>query len=314
MGTIAKRDKATDIAGEVARGKDLRQRIMTCADEAATRFMNGGNLNDIVADISKRESFNRLQIQRLIEESNTIAYSKRYDQVKKEKDRRFTFDLAELSRVIEKMGDQAPPAVDNPNWVTGKPGDGEMDKSASVEFSPLHNPNMRTKEAREKLLEKRAAFDKVEKSAEHHVLTREINSGIFKIASSLVRTEQVHRRGNQTFNTLLDDVSLRDDLVSGIQKKAAEITQSLIDTRRIHSGFTCSLEVNPAEKVANLLLGEHSLIKAAHDVSKVEAPKVAPTSDISDYQQLIELARKIQVQEQQRLGLQNSMNGEVQAQ
>lgn len=311
MTTIPKRTKDTDVASEVAQGRAFRQQVIKLAEEAATRFMQGEPLNDILAAIANRDHLNRLQIQRLVEETNTVAYNKRYDLVRKDKDRRISFELAELSKVIERMGASAPPEIENPNWVTGEPGEGEMTKAAGVTTQVRHNANANIDAKRQFLMEKKASAAEQQTLAQWEQLQRSIQSGIFKVANSLVMTERTHKKGNALFNTMLDDASLSDDLVEGIRKKASEIAKTLVDTRHAHAGFMVSLEVKATEKVASLLLGEYSFLKTAGDSSKLAPPKMTPTSDISTYQQLVDLAKKLQAEQQVAHSMQNSAKAEV---
>lgn len=294
---IPKRDKNTDIASEIAQGKLFRSRLTKLVDEVTDQFVkDNSNLNDLIAAVAEREGFSRIQIQRLVEETNTIAYNKRYNQIKKAQDRRFTFELAELDKVLEIMGPNAPEAVDNPNWVKGKAGDGNIEKKASldIETAPIHNPNAKISEKKERLMQKQAAAEEKRIQKELKRLHSDIEKDIFKVANSLVMTEKLYKQANQVFNTAISDVDVSDDVVGEIQKKAGEISQYLGKTGRALPDFVVSLEVNPTEKVASVFLGEYSLVKEAEQTIKVEVPKVAPTSDISDYEQLVRAIRNIQ--------------------
>lgn len=303
---IPKRDKQTDIASEIAQGKHFQKRLRQCAEEAASRFIRGETLNFAVADITKRENFNQLQIQRLVEETNTIAFNKKYDERRKESDRRISFGLAELSGVLEELGSEAPPAMENPNWVKGKLGEGNMAKSASVQ---IHSPNSSTDASRERLKarqenEKRQALEK-----EARELNREIESGIFKVAQAIVHSERSFKNGNQVFNTMLSNVAFDDFMADGIMKKAEEITDHMVATKRFHSGFELNLEVRPQEKVASTIFGTHSLLKSANELDLVKEPKIAPIQDIGDYQQLINLAKEIQNKQQASLNAEKELHG-----
>lgn len=303
---IPKRNKQTDIASEIAQGKHFQKRLRQAAEEAAGRFIRGETLNVAIADIARRENFNQLQIQRLVEEGNTVAFNKRYDERRKENDRRITFELAELAGVLTEMGGEAPPAVDNPNWVKGKAGEGEMTKSASFKF---HTPNAGTDNSRRNLRERQAKEHALRLEKQARDLSREIESGIFKIAQSLVLTEKVHQNGNTVYNTMLSNVGFDDFLSEGIAKKAEEITNHMKNTGRVRSGFMLSLEVNPQEKVASTLLGSRSMLKTANTTNLVEEPKIAPMQDIGDYKKLISLAKEIQTKQQASLNVENQIHG-----
>lgn len=305
MTVIPKRTKDTNIANEVAQGKLLRQKIIKLADEASDRFMAGGNLNDILAEIANRENFNRLQIQRLVEESNTVAYNKQYDTLRKDNDRRITFELAELNKIVAAMGASAPPEVENPNLVRGEEGEGKLNKTASVEIKPLFNANANIDSRRSQLMEKKAAAEGQTKMAHWEKLQRSIRSNIFKIANSLVATEKLTKKANVVFNTLLDDITFDHDTIEGIQKKASEIAINLVDTRRANTKFAIDLQVNGTEKIASLVLGEHSFLKTAADLTTLTIPKVSPTVDVSSYQQLVALGKQLVAEQNEAQQLQN---------
>lgn len=307
---IPKRDKSTDVSSEIAQGKFFKKRLLQAAEEAASRFIGGENLNDAMASIASRENFNQLQIQRLVEEGNTLAFNKAYDQKKKDNDRRVSFELGELSIILEKMGDKAPPEIDNPNWVKGAVGEGEMKKTASEHStSSIITPNSHVETMRERLTEKQAAEKQAQLSKEARDLSREMESGIFKIAQSIVQSERSFRNGNTVFNTLLAETNFDDFLVDGIIKKAEEITDFMKETRRVHENFVISLEVKPTEKVASVLFGSRSLVKEANDNTLVAPPKLAPIQDVNDYQQLIDLAKEIQRKQQQSLAVEQQLHG-----
>lgn len=294
------RDKKTDIAAEVAQGKSLQKKILALSNEAATQSISSGDdLNMVIASIAKREGFNRLQIQRLVEESNTVAYNKRYDKLRSSHDRRITFPIASLEGVVKKMGFSAPPEIKNPNLATGGAGEGEMAKAASVqiETSPIHTPHSKVRERHEKQLEKTAALQKQKDERNLTRLEKERNSTLFKIANSLVMSERQHKNGNELFNTMLSDVSLSDQNKNEIVKKASTIAEHMVKTKRSHPGFMVTLSQNSTDKVANHVLGEYSLVKQAEDSLKVKEVKVQPTVDIADYSQLIDLARKLESQQ-----------------
>ncbi|MED4068729.1 hypothetical protein [Priestia megaterium] len=299
---IPERDKKTDIASEIAQGKQLQKRILSLAEEAANESLSSNKtLNQIIADLAKRERFNRLQIQRLVEESNTVAYNKRYDQLRASNDRRITFPIASLSGVIEEMGFSAPPEISNPNLPTGGPGQGEMQKAASVqvETSPIHTPHSNVKERHEKYMNKVAAVQKKQDERAKARQEKEKQSTLFKIANSIVMSERQYQNGNEVFNTLLSDVPFTDDDKDAIIKKASTIAEHMVKTKRSRPNFVVTLSQNPTEKVANHLLGEYSLLKQADDTTKVKEVKVQPTVDVSDFSALINLARKLETESQQ---------------
>lgn len=303
---IPKRDKNTDIASDIAQGKNFQKRLRQAAEEASGRFVSGESLNKAAADIANRENFNQLQIQRLVEEANTLAFNKKYSEVKKQDDRRISFELAELSVILDLMGSAAPAVVDNPNWVKGKPGDGEMVKSASYQSYTL---NSTTDASRDRLRLKQAAEKEDVLRKQAKTLNAEIESGIFKVAQSLLRSEQIHKNSNNIFNTMLSEVSLDDSLIEGISKKASEIADRMKETGRVHSGFSMNLVVSPEEKTASSLFGEYSLLKRASESLTVEPPKVAPIQDIGDYQKLISLAKEIQKKQNSALSAEKELHG-----
>ncbi|PGQ88201.1 hypothetical protein [Priestia megaterium] len=296
------RDKKTDIASEIAQGKQLQKKIVSLAGEAAEQSLSSNQtLNQIIADISKRERFNRLQIQRLVEESNTIAYNKRYDKLRASNDRRITFPIASLTEVIEEMGFSAPPEMNNPNLPVGGPGEGEMQKAASVqvETSPIHTPHSNVKERHEKYMNKVAAVQKKQDERAKSLQEKEKQSTLFKIANTIVMSEKQYKNGNEVFNTLLSDVAFSDEDKDALVKKASTIAEHMVKTKRSRPNFVVTLSEDPTEKVASHLLGEYSLLKEADDTTKVKPVKVQPTVDVSDFSALVNLARKLEAESQQ---------------
>lgn len=302
---IPNRTKDTDIASEVAQGKFLRKRIQQSAELVSSRFMEGEGLNEVIAEVAKRENFNQLQIQRLIEETNTIAFNKRYTALKAMNDRRISFELAELPKVLEHMGTDAPPVVENPNWVSGRGGEGEMTKSASFQ---LHSPNAKVDKMRKELQERKQAeaMKSLEKRASS--LDKEIESSIFKIANTLVESEKRFKNSNVIYNSMLSDVTFNDSFSEGIAKKASEIATYLTETNRTSPDFVLSLTVNPTEKVASSVLGGYSLLKQAETEKSFAPPKISPMQDINDYKQLINLAKDLQKKQQESLDVEKQLH------
>jgi hypothetical protein len=293
------RNKKTDISSDVAAGKSLQKKIKALADEASKKSLQENlELDEVIAQISKREGFNRLQIQRLIEEGNTVTYNKRYEKLRNSNDRRITFSIASLDGVMKEMGESAPPEIKNPNLSSGKQGGGEMSKAASeIETSYIHHPNARLQERSEKYFQKIASVKQKQQEKERMIKEREQASSIFKIANSLVMSERKYKNGNEIFNTMLSDVSLSEETTDQIIKKASAISEQMVKTKRSPSGFMVTLKENSTEKIANHLLGEYSLLKEAEQLPKVKEVKVQPTGDISNYQQLIDLARNLEKQQ-----------------
>lgn len=290
------RDKKTDISADVAAGRKLHERIKKLADEVAKKSIEGNvDLDKVIAEVSKREKFNRLQIQRLVEEGNTVTYNKRYDKLKNSNDRRLEYPIASLDGVIKEMGSDAPAEITNPNFSTGGQGSGEMKKVASsIEFSPIHTPNSRLNEREEKYKQKLAAMEERKAEREKLASEQERKSTLFKIANSLVMSERQYKNSNEIFNTMLSDVPLAQDDIDGIKKVASTISEQMVRSGRSRKGFMVTLEENPTEKVANHLLGEYSLLKVAEETEKIKEIKLQPTTAITDFQQLINLARKLE--------------------
>lgn len=293
------RDKRTDISSEVAEGRKLQEKIKKLAEEVAKKSIDGNaDLDKVIAEISKREKFNRLQIQRLVEEGNTVTYNRKYEKLKTSNDRRLNYPIASLEGVLKEMGADAPEEIKNPNFARGGQGNGEMNKAASIEPSYIHNPNGRLAEREEKYKKKLETMKTRRTEQEKVAQEKEHQSTLYKIANSLVMSERQYKNANEIFNTMLSDVSLPQEDVDGIVKKASEISQQMVRTKRSHAGFMVTLEVNPTEKVANHLLGEYSLLKVAEETDKVKEIKIQPTSTVTDFKQLINLARKLEQQQE----------------
>lgn len=293
---IPYRDKKTDIASDVLAGKRLHTRIKKLANEVADKNVKSQmEMDTAVAEIAKRERFNRAQIQRLIEEANTVTYNKRYDKLKHLKDRRISFTVASLDGVVNEMGSDAPEEMVNPNLATGGKGEGEMKKSASteIESSHIHSPHAKLDERRERYMDKVASVRKKSDEKERVRAEKEMNSGIFKAANCLVMSQKLYKNANEIFNTLLSEADLSDDVIETISKKATDLSDELVRRGRARKDFMVPLKQDETEKVASRVLGEHSLLKEAEH-TRVTDVKVNPTTGISSFEDLVKVAHKIE--------------------
>lgn len=304
------RDKNTDISNDVTKGKRFQEKIKRLAEEAASQSVESNiDLDEVIAKISQRENLNRLQIQRLVEEGNTLSYNKRYEKLKNSTDRRISFPIASLDGVIKEMGTEAPPEISNPNLATGGKGSGEMTKAASsIEPSYIHHPNGKLKERQEKWMQKVASVKEKETQKKLALQEKEKQSTMFKIANSLVMSERNYKNGNEVFNSLLSDVSLGPEVIEAIVKKASEIGEQMVKLNRAYPNFVVSLKENHTEKVANHVLGEYSLLKKADEDHRVREVKLQPTTDVTDFKQLVALARKLEQESKSEAPKENEVN------
>lgn len=300
---IPKRTKDTDISADVMRGRIFRDRLFKLADEVARRHASGReSLPTVIADISKREGFDQIKIQRLVEEGNTRAYLARYEQVRNLDDRRFSFIPAEIETVLLEMGDAAPPKIDNPNWVVHTSQGGTMQKTASTHESEpsmigkVHRPLGNTDHLAEKIAQEKAAATQMEKTAAYKHAQREVETLIHKVASACVQTQRMHKSGSQLFNTIVDQAGLDMDIAQGISKRANTIQEELKRRGAIYPSYMVDFKVEATEKVASLMLGNLSLMSKQAATELVEKPKVAPSSHAADYDQLLALAKNLQAQ------------------
>lgn len=285
------------------RGRIFRDRLFKLADEVARRHASGReSLPTVIADIAKREGFDQIKIQRLVEEGNTRAYLARYEQVRNLDDRRFSFIPAELETVLLEMGDAAPPKIDNPNWVVYNTQGGTMQKTASTHQSQpslhakLHRPFDDNEALAQKLASQQSEADRMEKTAKYKVAQRESEALMHKVASACVQTQRMNKTGGQLFNTIVDQAGLDMDVAEGISKRANAIQEELKRRGAIYPSHMVDFKVEATEKVASLMLGNLSLMSKQAATELVEKPKVAPSAHASDYDQLLALAKNLQAQ------------------
>lgn len=286
---IPKRTKDTDITQEVIRGKGFKKKVLTLGKEIGQAFANepGTSLSQRIAAAATSERFNRVQIQSLIEESNTQAYLAKYGQLREFRERDVRFELAELSKVIELMGEDAPEEVINANRVEGKAGEGEMKKVAS--FAPIdHDLADRIGEAFEKVasFEQQPTLSKTERITLEH----DKQSALFKIAQSLVLTERAYQNANEVFNTLIKEATITDDDVEHIVKTASDISISMHNRGKLVKARMVNLKVNPSEKVANRLLGRYSLIDKQASGDHIKQIQVGGMDGIDSFGEMQKLA------------------------
>lgn len=290
---IPKRTKDTDITQEVIRGKGFKKKVLTLGKEIGQAFVKepGTSLSQRIAAAATSERFNRVQIQSLIEESNTQAYLAKYGQLREFRERDVRFELAELSKVIALMGEDAPEEVVNENRVEGKVGEGEMKKVAS--FSPVDRDlSERIGEAFEKV----ASYERQPQLAktERMMLEQDKQSALFKIAQSLVLTERAHQNSNEVFNTLIKEASIADEDVEHIVKTASDISISMYNRGKLVKARMVNLKVNPSEKVANRLLGRYSLIDKQASGDHIKHIQVAGMDGIDSFGEMQKLATVVE--------------------
>lgn len=286
---IPKRNTMTSIEEELTEGRRLQSLIQNEAKRIANEVGTDDRLNEEVARSAKAHNFNRLMIQRLVEEVNTLSFNVRYDERKNERDRRVTFELAEVDKVLDYMGEDAPGEVVNPNFPNGfiEPPEEEVvglfGKTASVDNNLFSN-SRRTRD--------HSVHEKEDAKRMIRLAYNQYEKGIEKIANVIVQSGFRYNNANEVFNTLISDV--------GLNKKATnDIIESSYDKLAFHKkakhvplSFSMELTVSEMEKKADSLFGDHSLLEktASHSYRK---PNVRYTDDIVDYDDLVKLANHV---------------------
>ena len=286
---IPKRNTMTSIEEELTAGRRLQSLIQNEAKRIATEVGSDDRLNEEVARSAKAHNFNRLMIQRLVEEVNTLSFNVRYDEKKTDRDRRVTFELAELDKVLNYMGEDAPGEVINPNFPNGfiEPQEEEVvglfGKVASVDtnlFSAgrrTHDHSVHEKEDAKRMI--RLAYDKYTK-------------GIDKVANVIVQSGLFHKNANELFNTLISDVGLNKKATNDIIKSSYDKLAFHKQAKHVPLSFSMELEVNEMEKKADSLFGGHSLLEKTASTA-YEKPVVRYTEDVKDYDDLVKLAHYV---------------------
>lgn len=293
---IPKRTKDTDISNDILQGKHFKKKLLALGLEVGRAYANdtsGKTLSEYIADVAKKEGFNRIQIQRLVEEGNTQAYLAKYAKMRDLKQRDVEFPLASQAEVVRLLGADAPPEVENPNIVQGLKGSGEMKKEASTQEAVYQSFNDGVSKSREKMAARRAREREQEKTASLGRLNRERESQMFKIAHSLVRTEQFHKNANEVFNTMLASHALSEESVDGILKKASSISELLHKKGHLHKNRMVDLKVNEQEKVASHLLGSLSLIDT-QQASHVKDIPFSGYQNIESFNDLLKVASTLE--------------------
>lgn len=291
---IPKRTKDTDIAQSVIRGKAFKKFVDQQAKAIAKAYAeakDGVLLNERIAEVARAEKLNRVKIQALVEETNTQAYLALYAQKRNQTNRDVRYPLASLANVVEAMGADAPPEVENPNVATGGQGNGEMVKKASASHTSLYLDMDKARDRMEKRA-RREADARLEKEARES--EKEIKDGIFKVAHALVRTEQMHGNANHVFNTMLDDARLSDDTVGAIIKQASSISETLRQKGKLLEKHMVNLKVDGNEKVASHILGAYSLNVQGGEAGRVRSLPVSGYQGIDSYDDMVKVARTIE--------------------
>lgn len=291
---IPKRTKETDIGQSVVRGKAFKRFVDKTARELARRYTEGKDgllLHELIAETAKAESLSRVKIQALVEETNTQTYLALYAKKRHQNERDVRFPLASLAKVVEALGADAPPEVDNPNVVTGESGEGEMVKKASAATRHgLYHDDERVRARHEARLAREAEAGRAK---EARALEATVKDGLFKVAHALVRTEQVHGGANEVFNTLLDTVALDDASVDTLIKQASDISGRLRQGGKILEKHMVNLKVDGNEKVAAHLLGAYSLNRADGERGRIRDLPVSGHMGIDGFDDLVKVARDV---------------------
>lgn len=292
---IPKRTKDTDISQSVIRGKAFKKFVEQTAKEVARRYVDGNEgklLNELIAEVAKAESLNRIKIQAIVEETNTQAYLRFYEKKRNQSNRDVRFPLASLANVIEAMGDDAPPEVVNPNVVKGGEGNGQLDKKASA--APRTGLYLDMEKARGRIQKRADAESAARLAKEARQSEIEVNEGIFKVAHALVRTEQMHGNANLVFNTMLDEANLSDGAIEGIIKKASSISETLHQKGKLLEKHMVNLKVDGNEKVASHILGAYSLNQQDGEGGRVRTLPVSGFQGIDSFDDMVKVAKTIE--------------------
>ena len=290
---IPLRDKNTDISAEISKGRHFENFLRSESAKIAERVGEGDNLNEEIASLARRERLNRLQIQRFVEEVNTLSFNVRYKLMSNSRDRRVTFELAELEKILNIMGSDAPGEVINPNFPNGftektaSEVDYGLDKIASFDYEGMMNRKSEDV-GRVELLE-------LEKEAKQ--LDRMYKNGISKIANTIIDSELKYGEGNNVLLSILSDMfseNLEGDI--HLNKKASS---DIINS--INSKISFRKEASDRFKDMNIslesgsvtsndsLFGEYSLLEKSAHTNVYEAPKVS-YDDMESYEVLVKFA------------------------
>lgn len=282
---IPLRDVNVDISSEVARGKKFEEFLRKKSQEIADSIGDGEGLNEAIAQLAKERGLNRLHIQRFVEEVNTLSFNVRYKNVSNERDRRVVFELADLDKIIEYMGDDAPGEVVNPNFPNGFI-DPELGYQGS-EFSKVASFEPTRSKGTDLIQDEIYRRESLMKRANH-----EYKNKLSKIGSTLINTELRHRNANEVFNTLVSDAGLNKKATKDIMESVDGGISLLKKANRLPEDFELNLFFNPMEKKAHNIFGKHSLLPN-NDTTVYDIPKVAHTDDISDYHDLKKVAHSL---------------------
>lgn len=287
------RDKNTDIASEVARGVRVGEQIQRFAKEIAEKHAHDDTLNEGIANVARAENYNRTKIQRLIEETNTLAFNVLYDGMRKSNDRRVVFEVAEMKKILEYMGDDKPEPEPNPNFNYQDFTSSQTDLAKTASFR-TNDTFERTASAVGQY--QYNAVEAAEKTAQLRRSIMEVNSGVEKMAMTLLNNDVVNHNGNEIFNTVVAQVGLDEDATNRIMDTFEKFATAAKNGGRIPPDFNVNLELDGIHKRAANVMGGYSLLKTASEDANqpFEAPIVHPLGEINDYQNIIDLAKKIQ--------------------
>lgn len=290
---IPLRAKDTDISSDVQAGKEFEKLLLSTAEAIVEQVgMEYNGLSEAVAERAKDLNFTRLQIQRLLEEVNTLSFNHRYKKMMHSRDRRVEFALADLGAILSHMGDAAPPELENPNF----PG-GFIRPSANDGYQPLSKVASEESPFANLTMEKLASFSRHDiTNHERHELEKKAKrlnmaylDGITKIANAIVWSDFYKGTGSDVYDVFLDSAGNLDKIASDLDKTVSDVTNLLIRQDYLQNDFSVNLERNGFHKKANNLFGSSSLLGGA----ATEKVNLHPVDDVTNHDDLLKVAKTV---------------------
>lgn len=291
---------ASDLTPFETKKKDIVDRIVSAFKSGTEK-----DLNKAVKAAVEEHGLNREEGNRIIQSVNTAVYQYVYDQTSGIENRKVNFEIAAPEKVFSDGEPSAEPAVvDENNEKVASHKMTLLEKLASLEDQEFefHSPALDPL-AKEAFLAERIAND-IEKTE------KELTKVSSERASDLAMIGYAFSEYAKTASLDVQDVFEKMAVQSKMRKtQQADVIIAYNRARSIDKrASSTELQLVDIDAVKDFSLGKHSISKIAEQ-NILSLPEVSDKKkDVKDFQKLVELALKIQSDEQLEQNLVEKLN------
>jgi hypothetical protein len=305
---ILKLDTQPEISyGEikVASMTDFDVKKKGIVDGIVRDYMSNKNkdLNSAIAEIAKANNFNENEILRIIQSVNMAVYQELYERSFGGMERKVQFDIASPEKIMPSVKPTEGPVVDENNEKVA------MEKTASLnEIIAGVDMDIPTKYSApvipgfyDHFIAGKVAADLASTEESLEKAAAELNDTIEKIATALA----IYSTKGIDVQAVFEKLASRAGIRKLKQADIIEVYNRACSNEKIASDV--KLELVDIDAIEDFSLGKHSISKIAEEATLMLPEVSAKRSEIKNFEKLVELALKIQGNEELRNELLNSL-------